>query len=37
MTDTGYPASLFHPRNDGNQNGKRLGLETPAWYRLARG
>ena len=25
------------PRNDGNQDGKRLGLETPAWYRLARG
>ena len=22
------------PRNDGNQNGKRLGLETPAWYGL---
>ena len=25
------------PRNDGNQDGRRLGLETPAWYGLARG
>ena len=25
------------PRNDGNQDGKRLGLETPAWYRLTCG
>ena len=25
------------PRNDGNQDGRRLGLETPAWYRLTRG
>ena len=25
------------PRKDGNQDGKRLGLETPAWYRLACG